>query len=224
MNTRLATLLVGISLSVLSLQTAAGAATIVESPDAGQTLGTAQSIGTVNAGDTVTGSVETDSDADLFGITLAGGFNWTITVTSPGGFTGISDSQLFLFDQTGNGVGFADDTTTINFLSTLGVTTAQQSTYYLGISGIGFAPQDSSSFIFPDSAPAGTTVGPNAGAGSLSTWAFNPNSGGGFTDFGSYTISFAATPVPEPSGLAGLFALASFGGFAFQKRNKSQKS
>ena len=104
MNIRLATLLVGIILSVLSLQTAASTTTIVKLGDAGQTLNTAQTVGTLNAGDILTGSIASESDADFFGITLADGFNWTVIVTSPGlSQEGISDSVLFLFDQSSKG-------------------------------------------------------------------------------------------------------------------------
>ncbi len=193
----------------------AEAVTFTESGDAGQSLATANVVpGAVGTGgtDVISGSIaEAFNDADLFAVTLSAGTTFSATVSATA--TGLDDSQLFLFNAAGLGLVANDDINSINFFSTISFNIATSGTYYLGISGFDYDPQDAASFIFPNTATGQVT--PVAGAGSLSGWTVRTP---GPVSFGDYTISLATTPIPEPSSVLGLIAVAGLGAVALRRK------
>jgi hypothetical protein len=205
----------GVALA-LCLQTHAVAATFTETGDAGQTLPTSQAV-TIPDPTAIAGGIADPTDADLYAIFLSAGTTFSATVTSGGGTGDLLDSQLFLFDASGAGLVFNDDTTSIDFLSSLVYTPGTSGVYYLGISAVGFDPQDASGFIFPNTSTG--QVGPNPGAGTLTGWA---EDGTGNFDQGAYTIQLSgAQAVPEPATTVGLLALG-LGGALLRRRTHSR--
>jgi hypothetical protein len=107
----------------------ASAATWAESGDAGQTLGTAQSTAGVGVLSSIQGTIQTDTDVDLYciHITNPGAFSATILCTV------IADNDLWLFDASGIGREQDDGCqASAVFLSNAFVGAA--GTYYLGVS------------------------------------------------------------------------------------------
>lgn len=183
------------------------ATTLTETPDVGQTLGTSFLVpgGTTQ----INGSVSS-SDADLYRFFWGGGDFYVNSVGSS------FDSQLFLFNSTGQGVQGNDDGVAFAGPAYLQLTGLAQGTYYLGISGFDLDPYSSSGIMF-QSFPFEPLYGPS-NSDPLTHWA-----GGG--QGGDYQIHFrqftgegqgpenpVGGEVPEPatlillgSGLAGLF-------------------
>ena len=119
------------------------------------------------------------------------------------------DTQLFLFDQNGNGVAFNDDsastlqsTLTSQFVTANGV-------YFLAVSQFDYDADSSGGAIWADT-PFGTERAPDGpgAANPLSAWS------GGTGNGGDYTIQLggASYHVPEPSALA-LLALGALSMF-----------
>ncbi|MBC7881560.1 MAG: PEP-CTERM sorting domain-containing protein [Anaerolineae bacterium] len=207
----------GLAALTLSLSSAlpSMAATFAEGIDAGQTLGTAKVADSSAFGtplDTITGSIAvTTGNADLYQIYLTGGTFSANTNLTTGTLT---DTQLFLFNASGIGVVWDDDTGTA-LLSQFSISNVTAGIYYLGISGYNYDPISAGGQIFGTTPGGPTGVG---GASPLTGWAFTS---GTTTGSGPYTISLTgATFVPEPSEVLGLLAFAGLGGAAFMKRRK----
>ncbi len=217
-------LTVALTLLVSGTASTAQAATFSEGifTDAGETLGTATAVDTFAFGtalDAITGFIFPDTgNADLFLIYLTGA-SFTADTNATGGFFGMNDTQLFLFNASGRGV-VADDDSGVNLLSQFTIAAPTPGLYYLGISGYNYDPQSAGGFIFPGGGPVGPT-GPG-GASPLTNWAFAT---GTTSNVGTYAISLTgATFVPEPSSVLGLIALGGLGGGMLLKRRRKTTS
>jgi hypothetical protein len=122
-------MLLRLSLSALILAGIGQATVISESGDAGDSRSTAQVIATISAGDSIHGTISSESDADVFKLTLPAGSFGATTVTNPGT---LPDTILFLFDSTGALVTLNDDSAG-GTLSTISANLTA-GTYYLGVS------------------------------------------------------------------------------------------
>lgn len=168
---------------------ASQAATLTETTDVGELLNTAGLTDSQPAGtslDSISGSIGSTGDVDLYQILVSGGtFSATTTEASPP----VLDTQLFLFDATGLGV-FASDNAVGDtaFKSTISGSLTS-GTYYVGVStGGSFTasdPQSAGGAIF--NVPSTGQTGPNGpGAASpLSSWSTPV-----FPETGNYTITF----------------------------------
>jgi len=181
------------------------AAPMIETNDAGDQIGSAMPVTTPNV-DAIEGHVSSPVDADLFRLQLTAGVLFTATAVDIGGMT---DTQLFLFDSAGNGLVYNDDRGIIEFLSSISFTPAASGHYLLGVSAIGFNPQDAlGAFIYArDPFDPSAVFGPS-GAGPLSAWAAD---GSGLTDAGAYRLELsgaAAVPAPASAPLMAVALLA----------------
>ncbi len=186
-----------------------------ESGDVGDQTSTAAILGSFNTGDTILGQLTSDTfNADLFSISLTAGVSFTATVSDP-----FFDSQLFLFNATGQGITGNDNSGPISLNAAFAYTPTTSGTYYLAISGADFDPIGTSgNFMFGNNFTGPSIPVQNAGA--LSSWVstdgFDPN-------FGNYTITLllsGATEIPEPSMLPGLIGLAGGLGLVIFKRRQ----
>ncbi len=172
--------------------TAARAMTFTESGDAGETLATAQAVG---SGTTLINGNLATGTADLFSFLWNGG-DFTAQTTGPS-----FDTQLFIFDASGFGV-VADDDSGSGLLSAL-TTPLASGLYYLGISEFDYDPISAGGRIFDTSFGTSGPTGPG-GASPLAGWDQFAIDGGG-----SYNIEISATAaVPTPALLPGLIGLA----------------
>lgn len=204
--------------------------------DAGESLATAQVIGPVGADtsiNAISGRIGSASataavdDADLYGIFLTSNTTFTATVTAPSPFSGgVFDTALSLFNSSGNGLIFNDDTSGTNTLSTISFTPTQDGVYYLGISNYSYFAKDAANkFIFPDTTaiPGPDPTGlysSNSNAGPLASWG---NGAIGFVgDLGTYTINLTgATAVPEPATGGIFLGFALLGIRTFRRSRKA---
>jgi len=161
---------------------------MAEAGDAGELLGTAQSVADGTTG--ITGSLDS-ATADLFSFSWGGG---NLTIDTEGS---AFDTQLSLFDGAGMGLVHDDDSGS-GLLSSISAALAAGN-YFIGISSYNYDPQSAGGAIFPTSFPGpyGPT-GPGGGS-PLSGWG-----GDNFTGSGNYAVNFssAVNAVPEPSTLA----------------------
>ena len=123
----------------------------VEVSDAGQLVGTAQTISGITPLTGIQGNL-TSNDVDLFRFNSSGGsFTATVVSASTGG--GLGDPQLFLFDALGRGVVANDDPASGGVLSSI-TATLSAGDYFLGISEFNSEPVGlNGQPIFPDSNP-----------------------------------------------------------------------
>jgi len=186
--------------AVFGLVGQAAATAYTEVGDAGQTLASAQ---TLTGGTTVVyGGL--NSDADMFRFGWGGGSFYVNTVGTAW------DSQLFLFNSTGQGVQANDDGIAFAGPAYLQLASLVAGTYYLGISGYDFDPRTAADDLIFQSYPWANLYGPIDPSATLDHWS------GTFFGDGTYTINFSTTsptgnlgdtnptgdpnvPVPEPS-------------------------
>lgn len=185
--------------------------------NAGDLLGTAQLTTGAGTLTSISGTLSTGSDVDMFGIHISNPAAFSATTVGGAGF----DTQLFLFNAAGIGIYANDDS--IGTRSTLpaGHATSPTTTglYYLAISQYNRDPFSSGGLIFPNS-PFTGVFGPTGPGGALpvSSW-----SGSGGT--GAYTITLAGASLanvaatPEPSSFLLLGSgLATFSAWRRRKR------
>lgn len=217
----------------LGLQGTTLAASFTETTDAGELPGTAQALTTQPAGtplDSLSGSLSSGLDIDMFQIFINGTTPFSATTASPGV---TFDSMLFLFDSTGKGVFANDDKTGDPLLrAELPATSLSAGIYYLAISSTYKDAVSVAGLIFPDSTLIGTSVsGPTGpGGGSpITSWQkdITPD-----PDPQNYAIALTgaqfgnAAPVPyEPHSALGVLMLGGWGTIShLKKRKKLRKS
>jgi hypothetical protein len=195
--------------------TAASAAPIeVESGDAGELTGTAQSFNGTASLDAVRGSLLTTSNldyADLFRIYLTAGQSFSATTTGSGIAYNNFDTGLFLFNGAGLGLLANDDDPNVGPSSSIAnYAPAASGFYYLAIAGAGYTPLSAGGAIF-GSLLGLDQVGPAGPGGALPLAAWSSVSSEG----GAYEIQLQGAlvgVVPEPSSWAmlalGLCAVA----------------
>jgi hypothetical protein len=182
-----------------------------EDGDAGDLLGTAQSVSGGGALTAINGAIAA-SDADLYLISVLGG--GVFSATTVGTVGTLSDTQLYLFDAGGMGVEGNDDFSGSIVRSALpagGLSPATAGLYYLAISTYNRDPVSGGLRIFPDTFPG--VYGPTGpGGGSpLSGWV-NTTSAAGTYRIELTGATFVTTAgVPEASCTLSLLGLAVFG-------------
>ncbi len=173
--------------------------------DAGQLLGTAQSVG--NGVTTINGSIYSPGDIDLFKLTFA----YTGNVTFNGVVTsGALDPNIYLFNSSGNvlagndnGGGFPNARIT-QFIT--------PGTYYLSLGEYDLDARDSNNALLYD-----LNVGVINASGVLGGWSGSGT--GNRADTGTYQLSTSiATQAPEPSTWISL--AAGLGVLTFFRRRK----
>jgi len=207
-----------LALCGLSTASAFAANTYVESGDAGQTIATAQAVGTLPGGsplDAIRGTLT--SGADLYQIYLTGGQAFSATTTASSLAYNSFDTELFLFNSAGLGVYANDDSAASPPQSTLPASHAfapsASGVYYLAIAGAGYTPVSAGGAIFDAFFATSDVVGPTGAGGTapLASWSSVSS------ETGDYEIvltgaQFLPTAVPEPASalllLAGLAASA----------------
>jgi hypothetical protein len=123
----------------------AHAQAVTEVGDAGSLPATAQAI--PGAVDSITGTLDTLDQEDLYGVCLAGGQTFSASTLG----SDIADTQLFLFDATGRGVYANDDSVdSLQAVFPAGISLApeQGGVYYLGISSFDADPVSAAGPIF----------------------------------------------------------------------------
>jgi hypothetical protein len=206
--------------AMLALALPATAQTWDEVGDAGDLPGTAQV--TVGAGPltSITGTVSSGTDGDLYQIFITGGGTFSATTVGTPGT--LLDTQLFLFNGAGIGV-YANDDTVGSARSTLPsgnpLTPTTPGLYFLAITGFDRDPVSSAGFIFPNT-PFQGVFGPTGPGGR------QPLSGydgpGQFT--GTYTIALTGAEfavIPEPGTLT-LLGASALGLLAYSRRRRAQ--
>ncbi|MBU7587281.1 MAG: DVUA0089 family protein [Nostoc sp. TH1S01] len=169
---------------------------VAEIGDAGQFLFDSQFIpggsGTLNS---ISGTLSSGSDVDIFQITLTGGGTFSASTVG----TTFFDTQLFLFDQNGFGV-LANDQASFSNQSTLFETTIlAPGTYFLAITDYDNDPFSEGGLIFPTGfGPDETVVGPTEVGGGSPLSGFTGN---GFSGGGAYTISLTGVQAAPPISL-----------------------
>lgn len=130
----------------------------------------------------ISGAITSGTDADMYQICLTGAGTFSADTSVAGSAT--FDTQLFLFDSSGDGVYANDDSGGLHsLLPAGGLSPAGAGTYYLAISAFDNDPVSGLGEIFPDTFNA--VVGPTGPGGALSITGWN---GAGFT-VGAYDIA-----------------------------------
>jgi hypothetical protein len=165
--------------------------------EAGQLPGTAQIVAGAGALESISGTVSSANDADMFLIFISNPATFSATTVGPGGT--LDDTQLFLFNAGGLGVYANDDSVGVRSTLPAGNPNGPlvAGLYYLVISSYNNDPTSAGGLIFP-STPFTSVFGPTGPGGALpiSGW-----SGSGGT--GTYTINLTgASFVPEPGSAA----------------------
>lgn len=188
----------------------AGAATVNESGDAGQTVATAQdttSSGPVQAITAISGGIMSSIDADLYLIHIANPGSFAATADASGT---MFDPQLFLLTLGGAPVALNDDAAggQSSLPSLGGIASLAAGYYLLGISQSGYDPVNSANQLLFAS---GLTTDIRYAASGLQPATLGGFSDGTFfPDSGTYTIQLAGvdslSAVPEPSAALMLLA------------------
>ncbi|OWQ49182.1 hypothetical protein CDL60_00025 [Roseateles noduli] len=208
------------ALALGAATSAQAAAVFGEGGDAGQTVGSAQTLFGTGPIDAIQGTL--NGDADLFAIYLTAGTAFSATTTASGIDYNFFDTVLYLFDAAGKGLIANDDdgdvggsqSTLSNYIPTV------SGLYYLAITGAGYTPVSGGSPIFPSLLGQGGNVAANPGAGPLTGWSSSTS------EFDVYEIQLvgatavapAASDVPEPGSL--LLAGAALGAAGLIRRRK----
>jgi Ca2+-binding RTX toxin-like protein len=186
-----------LALALAVLVPAASAVTVTEVGDAGDLPATAQVATGLGPVDTITGTISSSSDADMYRIGITGGGTFSATTVGTPGT--LSDTQLFLFDASGFGVEANDDCpgtgSVRSCLPAGGLSPSAGGIYYLAISSFDRDPVSPGGLIFP-SFPFDGVFGPTGPGGgqAISGWS---GSGGS----GTYTIQLTgATFITMGSG------------------------
>jgi hypothetical protein len=209
-------LLFAAGLSIGAFVSASRAGIYTEAGDAGQTLATAQ--GTISSSSPSGSSLsmiygtigDSGMDADLYVINIPTATTFTAstdnTTTLTGFQTGVDgnlplDTELFLFDGSGNAIAANDNASGSTVTSALSASLSA-GIYYLGISISGNEPVNSvNQLLFATSEDSTAVRGPEEfnSLNPLTLSTFNQNNYDDET--GSYRIDLTgATAVPEPSG------------------------
>ena len=173
------------------------------SPDAGESLSTAQNLINQNSQvNGITGSLDNDNDVDIYQITLPG--NQTFSATTVNSSTNV-DTRLFLFDANGQGIYFNDDVDSETVKSTLPaehpLTPQKAGNYYLAITSYANEPLSKDGTIFGSGSFTdilGATG--NGGSQPLSSWNNDGRNSGAY--FVSITDS-STTPAVISGGTGG---------------------
>jgi hypothetical protein len=214
----------------------AASITWAEVGDAGQTLGSAQAV-TGNPGDsltTITGSISSASDHDLFIIRITNGAAFSATTVGQPGT--LDDTQLFLFNSAGIGVYANDDAANgigaNAFRSTLPAggapTTIAPGVYFLLIGASLSYPTSAGGLIFPNfTLTSVPQVDSTAVVGPIGPGGASPLTGytGTAASFGTYQIALtgaAPAAVPEPASFV-LLAAGALGIFAVSGLARSER-
>lgn len=170
-------------------------------------------------GDTISGTLSSGADVDVFHIVTSG----SLYISTVGSVSFTGDTQLFLFDSEGSGLGANDDTDFANFGGSgvsLGATIGPiaQGDYLLAISLFDNDPLSMFGLMWP-STPFTEIFGPTGLE--LTGWT------GAIGNDPPYTITLSASPpspapIPEPASLLLLGSgLATVGGL--MRRRHRQK-
>jgi hypothetical protein len=184
--------------------------------DAGQLVGTAQTVTGTGTLQSITGALAggtANNDVDLYRIQITSVAGFSATLVNAVTPTDV-DSQLFLFDSTGTAVYSNDDANAAadEFRSTIAAgalpNTLTPGIYYLAVSSYNLDPFNANNVtIFPNGA---ALPSPTSGNNVLVSWQFaTANTGDNF----DYRVDLTgAAPVPEPATMAvlglGIAALA----------------
>ncbi len=201
--------------AILSTLAASAQATFLPTPsyaetgDAGQTLATAQNAGAFPGGaSTITGTIGSGTDADLYFFTLSAATSLQFTVTSTSlTFGGSLDGALFLFDSTGHALFANDDSSGANINPSLTALNLAAGTYYLGISLSGNEPVNSNNQLLFAGGLSTSTRGAATGVNPTTEATFNGNVG--VAETGTYSIGLSAVPEPSTNAALAVGALAS---------------
>ena len=172
--------------------------------DAGQSLGSAQHPTGSGLLTRIRGTIGSQNDVDIYKIHIPDLTKFAATTLLGAAF----DTQLFLFDENGNGIVSNDDFLVFDQSLITGFGVGGPACYYLAISSYDQDPRDASNNqIFPDAFPLSELQqGPNPGAGPLSHWdnAGNPNAGTGQYSIWLFGAEYCDEPgaVPEPATLS----------------------
>ena len=187
--------------------------------DAGQTLSTAQVVGSNATG--FTGTIGGSQDADLYKFTIATAGKYTFSdnnsVTTDITAGGQLDTAIFLFSSTGTAL-YTDDDASGTSVESAFTETLAAGTYYFGISLSGNEPVNSNNQLLFAGYPNGDTTAVRGPASGLNpTTEANFNGGSYSSDIGVYSVTITSA-VPEPSTWAVVGASA--GALAFVRRRR----
>lgn len=206
---------------LLTLPNTVRAQAYAEVGDAGQTLATAANTVTVGPTlTTITGTLSSFTDADLFKFVITNTMTFSATASSLQGI----DTALFLFNSLGAAVVANDDQSNLSFQAAIPagssfVMTLSPGTYYLGISLSGNEPINSNSqLLFTVDSPTTAVRGPAGGLNPTTLSTFNGNTF--FNESGVYSIALTGSAaVPEPSTWAlGIVGSALLSAFVLRRR------
>jgi hypothetical protein len=180
---------------LLMISTPLHAATWSEVGDAGDLLLTSQSTIGASPLSTITGTLPTDADVDLFKIQITDKNSFYAAIQP---LAAIADPDIWLFDS--SGIGIAHNATVQG--GACSITSAlvpSNGTYYLGVSSSGALAQSAGGDIWNGGNFAGQYAPDGAGAAQpLTGWGGTP-----MNDLMNYSITLTgadfATPAPEPS-------------------------
>jgi hypothetical protein len=192
-------------LAVLAVASAATAQVIEGPGDAGDLPATAQVTAGIGALTSISGTIGSATDADLYQIFITGGGTFSATTASTPGTT-LGDPQLFLFNAAGIGV-YANDDFGGSLQATLPagnpLTPTAPGLYYLAITSFNRDPVSPGGVIFP----VGTLVGPTGPGGGQPVSGYTGTGGTGTYAIRLTGAEFAVIPEPGTLTLLGAGAL-----------------